>query len=315
MLTQTTPARDLGDTGLAVSAVGLGTAPLGYLEASPGRVSALLDRALDLGVNLIDTAACYRRSEELLGAALDGRRDEFVIVSKCGHAADGLDAPEWSGELIRASVERSLQRLRTDRIDVMLLHGCDFHVLRSGEQVGSLRALKAEGKIRFLGYSGDNEAAAYAATLPEIDVVEASVNLCDQANADLVLPEARRRGKGMIAKRPLANAAWRELSEQPGMYAEYARAYTERLRRMELDPDELGVDGSEERAWPELALRFTLSQPDVSAAIPGTTDPEHLAANVDGARRGPLPPETLRRLRFVFRHAQRAAGERWRARG
>lgn len=315
MLTETMPTQELGETGLTVSIVGLGTGPLGYLATPPERVESLLDRALDLGVSLIDTAACYRQAEAVLGSALEGRRDEFVIVSKCGHAADGLDAAEWSEELVRASVERSLARLRTDRIDLMLLHGCDFHILQHGEPLGALRKLREEGKVRFIGYSGDNEAAAYATTLSEIDVVEASLNLCDQANADLVLPEAKRRGKGVIAKRPLANAAWREPSARPGMYAEYASAYSERLERMELDPEDLDLDGDAEASWPELALRFTLSHPDVSVAVPGTTDPDHLEENVEAAKREPLAPEPLRRIRFAFRRAQRAAGTRWRARG
>src|SRR5690606_10817433 len=108
-----------GNTGLRVSRLGFGAAPIGLLETELRQVENVLRFLLDSGMNLIDTAACYRGSEELLGKAVGNRREDFVLVSKCGHAS-GLPTPDWDPKTIRDSIDRSLQRLRTDHIDVML---------------------------------------------------------------------------------------------------------------------------------------------------------------------------------------------------
>src|SRR5207237_317456 len=106
------------------------------------------------------------------------------------------------------------------------------------------------------GYSGDNEAAAHAAAMPDVAVVETSVSIADQANLDTVLPVARKNGLGVLAKRPIANAAWKDPASQPGLYGTYAQPYSDRLAKMGLDPAALGFAGPAERAWPEVALRF-----------------------------------------------------------
>src|SRR5215210_2916911 len=151
-----------GKTGFSVSALGFGAAPIGFLETEQQRVSAMLNMLLDRGMNLIDTAAMYEGSEELIGKAVGHRRDEFVLVTKCGTKVEGVEGAEWSEQLITQTVDRALRRLKTDRIDVMLLHTCDKSVLEKGEALGALVAAREAGKIRFVGYSGDNEAVAYA---------------------------------------------------------------------------------------------------------------------------------------------------------
>jgi aryl-alcohol dehydrogenase-like predicted oxidoreductase len=185
----------------------------------------------------------------------------------------------------------------------MLLHSCDLATLRKGEALGALVRARDAGKVRFAGYSGDNEAAAHAATLPEVAVVQTSISLADQANIDRVLPAARKNNVGVMAKRPIANAAWKDLGEQPGMYKSYAATYTDRLAKMRLDPAALGFNGPREQVWPELALRFTLSQPGVHTAIIGTTNPENAKANLDAAEKGPLPEDVVRKIREAFRAA------------
>jgi aryl-alcohol dehydrogenase-like predicted oxidoreductase len=108
---------------------------------------------------------------------------------------------------------------------------------------------------------------------------------------------------GVLAKRPVANAAWKDIEQQPGMYKSYAKTYTERLAKMRLDPAALGFRGTAERAWPELALRFTLSQGGVHCAIIGTTNPDNARANLEAAAKGPLPAEVVRKVREAFRAA------------
>ncbi|HEX4210012.1 MAG TPA: aldo/keto reductase, partial [Candidatus Binataceae bacterium] len=110
--------RKLGRTGLEVSVLGFGASEIGYQGVPPATVSRLLNSALDAGLNLVDTAACYANSEELIGAAIGARRAEYYLMTKCGHAA-GLPLPDWTPQLITRSIEQSLRRLRTDYVDVV----------------------------------------------------------------------------------------------------------------------------------------------------------------------------------------------------
>jgi aryl-alcohol dehydrogenase-like predicted oxidoreductase len=292
-----------GKTGLAVSVLGFGAAPIGYLDTDRQRVARILNLLLDSGVNLIDTAANYPGAEEAIAATVGGRRDQFVVVSKCGTKLPDLDEPAWSAANVTKTVERSLRRLNTDRLDVMLLHSCDQGTLRKGEALGALVKARDAGKVRFVGYSGDNEAAQYAASLPDVAVVQTSVNLADQSNIDRVLPAARTHQIGIMAKRPIANAAWKDIAEQPGMYQSYAATYTERLAKMRLDPASLGFTGPRDAAWSELALRFTLSQPGIHTAIIGTTNPDNARANLAAAEKGPLPADVVNKVRGAFKAA------------
>jgi aryl-alcohol dehydrogenase-like predicted oxidoreductase len=287
-----------GKTGYSVSPLGFGAAPVGYLKTEQDRIARILNLLLDSGVNLIDTAASYPGSEQAIGKAVGHRRGEFVLVSKCGGKLPDISAVPWSTENITATVDRALKNLQMDHLDVMLLHSCDQAVLRQGDAVAALIKARDAGKIRFAGYSGDNQAAAYAAELPDIAVIETSVSVADQANIDVVLPKAKKHNVGVLAKRPIANAAWKELTDQPGLYKSYAKTYHDRLKTMKLDPAVLGFTGP--NAWSELALRFTLSQPGVSSAIIGTTNPENARTNIGIIEKGPLPADVVKKVRAAF---------------
>ncbi len=303
--------RSFGKTGFEVSALGFGGAPVGYLETDRRQVAEILNTLLDRGVNLIDTAASYSGSEEAIGEAIGHRRDDYVLVSKCGQAFEDIEGAAWSASAIEQTVERALRRLKTDHLDVMLLHSCDLETLKKGEALGALVKARDAGKVRFVGYSGDNEAAAHAAGLDEVAVIETSVNICDQANIDNVLPEARRNNVGVLAKRSIANAAWKDASEQRGIYVNYAKTYAERLATMAITPADLGFPGQVGAAWPEIALRFTLSQPGVTTAIVGTTKTSNVERNLETLSKGALPENVVTELRAAFRRAEAAAGEPW----
>lgn len=299
--------RRLGRTGFEVSALGFGGGPVGFLGTEQDKVSTIVNYLLDNGVNFIDTAAGYPGSEEALGNAVSHRRDEYVLVSKCGQAFDDLEGDAWSAQVIEQTVDRALRRLKTDHLDVMLLHSCEQEVLEKGEAVEALVRARDAGKIRHAGYSGDNDAVLYAAGLDAIDVVETSVNICDQANIDSLLPEAKRCDIGVIVKRPVANAAWLGVGQQPGFYANYTTSYSERFEAMGLDLAELGSDGD----WAEIALRFTLAQDGVTSAIVGTTNPENAKRNIEVAAKGPLPNEVTVAIRSAFARAELTSGEAW----
>ena len=158
-----------GRTGLKVSRIAFGAGPIGYLGSNQDQAGKVLNLLLDRGVNVIDTAAVYLGSEELIGKAVGHRRNEFVLVSKCGRKVDGVEGEDWSPQVVAQTVDRSLRRLGTDHLDVMLLHSCDQAVLERGEALGALLRAKEAGKIRFAGYSGDNEAATFAVALARQD--------------------------------------------------------------------------------------------------------------------------------------------------
>jgi len=298
-----------GKTDLNVSSLGFGAAEIGYLKPEREQAERVMNLLLDEGVNVIDTAATYETSEEIIGQAIMHRKAEFALISKCGQKLAGVEGEAWSPGLIAKTIDRSLSRLRVDALDVMLLHTCDEATLRKGEALGALVKARQAGKVKFIGYSGDNQAAAYAATLPEVAVIETSISIADQANIDIVLPVARKYDVGVLAKRPIANAAWKKTAEQRGFYGAYAQPYVDRLAKMNLDLGSLGFTLAPELAWPELALRFTLSQTGVNSAIIGTTNPENVGRNLEFARKGPLPRETVQKIRAVFRAAQ--SGESW----
>jgi aryl-alcohol dehydrogenase-like predicted oxidoreductase len=284
--------RQLGKTDMRVSVLGFGGAEIGFEQAAADTVARLLHDALDAGLNVIDTAECYLQSEELIGQAVAGRRREFYLFTKCGHPETPTKA-DWRPESLLASIERSLRRLRTDRLDLVQLHSCSEEELRKGDVIAALEQARQRGWTRYIGYSGDGGAARYAIECGRFDTLQTSVNIADQEALDRVLPVARERQVGVIAKRPIANAAWRYTEKPPNAYHV---PYWERLRK--LDYDFLRGDPKQAVAT---ALRFTLSAPGVDTAIVGTTRPGRWRENAELIAAGPLPPEQFERIRARWR--------------
>jgi len=305
--------RILGRTGLAVSELGYGAAPVAYLGRELGTLREVLAYLLDHGVNLIDTAHCYPGSEAALGAVVADRRDDFVLVSKAGHGKDAdLPGEDFSAERIAASIDLSLQRMKTDHLDVLLLHSCGLDTLKAGDAVGAGVKAVQQGKVRHAGYSGDNAAAAWAAAQDAVEVIECSVSIADQRNIDEVLPVCVEHDVGVLAKRPIANAAWRQADQREGLYKQYAEDYAARLSAMEVTPRDLGYLGPTEVEWPEIALKFTLAQPGVSSAIAGTTSLTHAESNLAAVEKNPIREQAVTLLRDAFKKAEAEAGQTWR---
>lgn len=279
--------RLFGRTGMEVSLLGFGGAEIGFQGIGQETATQLLNAALDAGINVIDTAECYANSEELIGSAIADRREEFFLFSKTGHA-HGYASPDWSYEGTLATIERSLKRLRTDHLDLVLLHSCSVEELRRGEAIRGLQEARRRGYTRFTGYSGDHAAATYAVESEEFDALEISINIADQEAIDLVLPMARENRLGVIAKRPIANVAWRSRDDPPK--DQYHFEYWSRLRQLDygfLDNDN-GVS---------TALRFTLSIPGVHTAIVGTTKLQRYHQNMATIASGPLSADILALIR------------------
>jgi len=285
--------RRLGRTGLRVSALGFGGSEIGYQGVAPNVVERLIGSALDAGLNVIDTAACYDSSEELIGRAAGNRRKDFYLFTKCGHAS-GLDCADWTPELIEKSIERSLKRLRTDYLDLVQFHSCEEETLRRGDVTAALQRARDKGMTRYIGYSGDGAAALHAVRCGAFDTLQTSVNIADQEAIDLLLPEAISRDIGVIAKRPIANAAW--IGGWWSAIDTYAQPYRRRLRRLRYDF--LKLPANESIA---IALRFTLSAAGVHTAIIGTTKPSRWEQNAALAGRGPLTPSEFEAIRAHWR--------------
>jgi aryl-alcohol dehydrogenase-like predicted oxidoreductase len=173
--------RTPGNTGMRVTVLGFGGAEIGFENAPFETVERLLGSALDAGLNLIDTAECYKASEEMIGRAVSGRRSEYFLFTKTGHASDG---DHWNPKKMADGIDESLRRLRTDRVDLIQLHSCSEDLLRKGEVIEVIQRAREAGKTRFIGYSGDSNAARYAVESGAFDTLQTSVSIADQESIE-----------------------------------------------------------------------------------------------------------------------------------
>lgn len=270
----------LGKTGLEVSRLGIGLAEIGSVDASAAE--SVLLAALDGGITFFDTAACYGRSEEWVGRALSTRRDAFVLATKAGHVTGGASGEEWTADTIRHSVERSLTRLKTDHVDLLQLHSCGLEVLKRGEAIGALLDARQEGKTRFIGYSGDQEAAEWAIECGHFDTLQTSFSVVSQGARRLRLVErADEAGMGIIIKRPIANAAWTGHSSN-------AAAVRIAAALAAMGP----IPGAPEDPI-AMSLGFTLGHSAIDTAIVGTRNPDHVVHNIAIVEEQPILPDRV----------------------
>ena len=268
-----------------VTVLGFGGA--GIAGESIENIGNVLNSALDAGINVIDTAECYEGGEESIGNAISKWRDEFFLFTKCGHPR-GIGSADWSASSILQSIERSLRRLQTDRIDLIQLHGCSEAVLKKGEAISALEKARERGWVRYLGYSGDGHPARFAVECDAFDALQTSINIADQEAVSQIAPLTRARNIGLIAKRPLANFAWKT-GHKP--INSYHHQYYERLRKLNFD----FLRNDEESI--AIALRFVLSVPGVHTAIVGTTKPERCQENARLLESRPLPQNEYKAIR------------------
>ena len=269
-----------GRTGLTVGRLGLGLSEIGHIltMADVDQATKVINIALDNGVDFVDTAACYGIAEEIVGRTVSNRRDEYVLETKAGHITGGYQGEEWTAKTVADSVDRSLTRMKTDHLDIALLHSCGVDVLERGDVIRVLQDAREAGKTRFIGYSGDNEPARWAVDSGLFDVLQTSYNLTDQKARNGLLQAADEKGMGIVAKRPVANAVW-GVPEVPRPYpriGHYGEEYFRRAQEMvSLGP----VPGAPEDRI-RLALGFTFARSEIDVAIVGTLDPGHMASNL-----------------------------------
>ena len=273
---------DFGETGYAVSRLGAGLAEIGSeLDFDDvEQAGNVLNNALDLGINFLDTAACYGISEELIGRTVANRRDEYVLVTKAGHArGDGLNGSDWTYETVRDSIDRSLRRLNTDYVDLVQLHSCDIPDLEKGDIIRALEDARDAGKTRMIGYSGDNEAAHWAVDSGIFATLQTSFNVVEQrAYSSGLLEKCAKNGIGVIVKRPIAGATWgMARSGMDSSRRGYDNTYLQRCRDVQSVGDVPGEPDDPIIA----AMGFTLAHPEIHVAIIGTKSPRHMVSNIE----------------------------------
>ncbi|OUS10547.1 aldo/keto reductase [Gammaproteobacteria bacterium 54_18_T64] len=257
--------RALGKTGMEVSILGLGTVKLGrdrgvkypqsFKIPNDKEAGDLIALAKDSGINLIDTAPAYGNSEQRLGKLLAGQRQDWLICSKVGEEfIDGESHYDFTPEHTRSSVERSLRRLNTDFLDIVLIHsdGNDEEILQKHGTLQALAELKRAGKIRAIGMSTKTVKGGLLAAA-QGDLVMITWNL--QYRDEIAVADyCRQHGKGVLIKKALAS----------GHSAAGKRS---------------GEDNIENPI--EECFKMIFAHPGVSSAIVGTINPEHLRANIN----------------------------------
>lgn len=303
----------LGRTGHRATRLGFGAMEIGGI-AGPlpeARVERLLHDVLDAGINVIDTAPDYQASEELIGRVLAKRRDEYFLASKCGCLVDrpavlrgGRLEHDFSPKNVRAGVEQSLRRLRTDRLDLVQVHSSPSRaVLEANGTVDEMKALQREGKVRFLGMSSVLPDLRDHIAMGVFDVFQIPYSAL-QPEHEEVIREAARAGAGTIVRGGVARGAPDVDPERPGMqdfWQDFVRVRRDLWTRAGLDElaDGMGRTG--------FLLRFALAHEDLHTTIVGTSNPDHLAVNVEAARRGPLPADVVREAKRRIAAASVAA--------
>jgi aryl-alcohol dehydrogenase-like predicted oxidoreductase len=290
--------RQLGKTDMHVTRLGVGLSEIGS-GVSEETASEVLNRALDLGINFLDTAECYGGSEELVGKAVSHRRSEFFLATKTGHVSGDYVGQDWSAKTVRDSIDRSLKRLKADYVDLVQLHSCSVDILKKGEVIQVLQEAKQAGKTRYIGYSGDNAPALWAVESGLFDTLQTSFNLVDQKARFELFEKARAKGMGIIVKRPIANGAWGASRSPSG----YAQGYFERSQKMLADGEI--PEAPDDRIL--LALGFTLAHDEVDVAIVGTKTPKYMQRNVEMLKQLPISETAIAELYERFEES----GKNW----
>ncbi|NIA28746.1 MAG: hypothetical protein GWP06_02390 [Actinobacteria bacterium] len=273
--------RKLGRTDLEVTFIGFGALEIGRdwglglagNQVRPDEESAIgmLDFVLDSGVNLVDTARAYHKSEQRIGRGISHRRNEFILTSKCGeHSAEPETYYNFSYKAIRASIEKSLQLLRTDVIDVMQIHFGPHpgQVLKAGETVAAMKEAQAEGKIRFLGASPPKEVFNDCIESGDFDVIQVDYSLLNRENEELIA-EATQKNIGILIRGGLAMGYL-----TPKIQFHLDENADNRVRKVKKILELLNGD---DKLLPAVALQFLKSNKNISSVLVGSKSKKHFA--------------------------------------
>jgi aryl-alcohol dehydrogenase-like predicted oxidoreductase len=298
--------RTLGRTNLKVTPLGFGAMEIrgpkvwGGRKVTPEQAERILNAVLDAGVNFIDTAYDYGDSEEFIGRFISSRRKEYYLATKCGcdprNLGDRIETPPtWTRDNLLRNIHGSLQRMRTDHVDILQLHNPSVEEAAREKVVDTLKDIQAQGLTRFISISSTLPALEEFAKMGVFDTFQIPYSCLEPSHHDAITLAARS-GAGTIIRGGIARG---------GPESDTPRGQLNALgRKARLEELTGGMSPS------ELILRYTLSHPHAHTVIVGTMNVEHLKANVQAAQKGPLPKDLYDQVRRrVAEHLPpRAAG-------
>jgi aryl-alcohol dehydrogenase-like predicted oxidoreductase len=312
--------RDFGRTGWKLSTISFGAWAIGgtWGDVRDDESLAALHRALDLGVNFFDTADVYGdgRSEQLLARLRSERSESFYVATKAGRRLDPHVAQGYNKQNLTAFVERNLKNLEVDCLDLLQLHCPPTETYYMPETFAALDDLVKEGKLRYYGVSVEKvEEALKAIEYPNVQSVQIIFNIFRQRPLDLFFERAQQRGVGILARVPLSSGM---LTGKMSPSSTFAEDDHRQFNRQGEDFDrgetfsgldfDIGLQAVEElrplvpegMSMSQMALRWILMSPAVSAAIPGAKRPSQVEENVKAADLPPLSDETMLRVREIY---------------
>ncbi|MEO5818060.1 MAG: aldo/keto reductase [Gemmatimonadaceae bacterium] len=313
--------RELGRTGWKISEVSFGAWGIGgdVWGRTDDRISLrALHHAVDLGVNFFDTADVYGdgHSEKLIAQLKGERREEIIVATKAGRRLDPHVAAGYNRENLMAFVERSLQKLGTDAIDLLQLHCPPTEVYEMPEVFGILDDLVREGKLRYYGVSVERvDEAMRAIRYDGVQSVQLIFNMFRLKPADVFFAAAAARKVGILARLPLASGLLSGKLRADSVFApEDHRSFNRRGEAFDKGETFSGVDYQaglqavedlrllvpSGASMAQLALRWILMFPEVTAAIPGAKNEQQVEDNVRAAELPLLSPEVMARVRSVY---------------
>jgi aryl-alcohol dehydrogenase-like predicted oxidoreductase len=281
--------KTLGRTGLEVTQLGYGAMEVrgsriwGGRPVTEEQADTILNAVLDSGINFIDTANDYGRSEEFIGKYLASRRSEYILATKCGctvvHRDENTDdTPHvWTRENLFRGLHESLTRMKTDYVDVMQLHNPSVEQVEQGDLVAVLQEMQQQGKVRWIGCSSTLPHITTYITNGVFDTYQIPYSGLERAHED-VITRAATEGAGIIDRGGVARG---EAGVGLGSQDRWSKFDAAKL-------DELREEGESRTAF---LLRFLLSHPHIHTTIVGTLHPAHLQENIEIAARGPLSAE------------------------
>ncbi|MGO8815225.1 MAG: aldo/keto reductase [Terriglobia bacterium] len=324
--------RELGRTGWKVSEISFGAWAIG---SAWGRVDdnesmAALHRAIDLGVNFIDTADVYGagHSERLVARLKKERRETIYVATKAGRRLSPHTADGYNRQNLQLFIEDSLRNLETDCLDLLQLHCPPIEVYYRPEVFGALDDLAKEGKIRYYGVSVEKvEEALKAIEFPGVQTIQLIFNMFRTRPAELFFPEAQRRRVGILARVPLASGMLAgKMTPQSSFEADDHRSYNRHGEKFDVGETFSGVDFETALAAVEelraivppgatlaqLALRWILMFEAVTCAIPGAKRPSQEEDNVRASDLPPLTDVQMAKAREVYdTYIRKLVHQRW----
>ena len=311
--------RIFGKTGRAVSAIGLGTWQLGTRWGDPfnhEEAIKILEAADAQGITFIDTADVYNngKSEETIGEYVAAHPDRFYITTKCGRRLNPHTAEMYTPAAIAGFIDGSLERMRLERLDMILLHCPPTSVYARDDIFGELERLKKAGKIADYGVSIEKVDEGIQAMEYDISAMEVIFNMFRLKPLDRLFPLAAEKNVGIIARVPLASGILtgkytKDTTFGPQDHRTYNRdgAAFDKGETFSGIPFDLGLDAAEELKavfgtsdLAPYAIRWILMHPEVSVVIPGASKAEQVISNVKAAELPPLTDDQMKAVRSIY---------------